>query len=164
MKSERIRLGEIKLAGITARTTNQAEMNPETAKIAATLAKYFEGKIYEKVSNRLKPGTTYCVYTNYETDKNGPYTYFVGEEVNSFDNLAPILETLTIPKQNYTKFNVGPGSRPAVCINAWQNIWSMSTEDLGGKRRYIADFEIYDERALDPENTSLDIYIGLKDA
>ena len=31
---------------------------------------------------------------------------------------------------------------------------------LSGKRKYIADFEVYDERASDPNNTVIDIYIG----
>ena len=38
----------------------------------------------------------------------------------------------------------------------------MSSNDFGGERTYVADFEIYDQRAVDPANTSLDIYIGIK--
>jgi nucleotidyltransferase substrate binding protein (TIGR01987 family) len=44
----------------------------------------------------------------------------------------------------------------------WQNIWKMNTADLGGKRAYIADFEVYDERSQNPEQAVLDIYIGIK--
>jgi predicted transcriptional regulator YdeE len=47
-------------------------------------------------------------------------------------------------------------------MNAWQQIWKMSSDDFGGDRAYIADFEVYDQRARDPSNTSLDIYIGIK--
>jgi predicted transcriptional regulator YdeE len=36
-------------------------------------------------------------------------------------------------------------------------------QELGGDRRYATDFEIYDQRAQDPNNTILDIYIGLKE-
>jgi predicted transcriptional regulator YdeE len=32
---------------------------------------------------------------------------------------------------------------------------------FGGKRAYIADFEVYDERSRDPDNTIVDIYIGI---
>lgn len=35
-------------------------------------------------------------------------------------------------------------------------------EQLGGERSYIADFEVYDERASDHLNVVLDIYIGIK--
>lgn len=38
----------------------------------------------------------------------------------------------------------------------------MSSDDFGGDRAYVADFEVYDQRAIDPTNASLDIYIGIK--
>ncbi len=39
----------------------------------------------------------------------------------------------------------------------------MDRSELGAKRAYIADFEIYDERIRDPNNAMLDIYIGIKE-
>ena len=50
---------------------------------------------------------------------------------------------------------------PDVCIQEWIHIWNLKDEDFGGKRTYIADFELYDHRAIDPEKTVLDIYIGI---
>jgi predicted transcriptional regulator YdeE len=50
---------------------------------------------------------------------------------------------------------------PNVCISLWQKIWQMSPDELGGTRGYRTDFELYDERARDQNNTALDIYIGL---
>jgi len=38
----------------------------------------------------------------------------------------------------------------------------MSSNDFGGKRAYQADFEVYDQRARDPNNTVLDIHIGIR--
>ena len=51
---------------------------------------------------------------------------------------------------------------PGIVVEAWQKIWQMSDSELGGVRSYIADFEIYDERAFDPQNAVVDIYIGIK--
>jgi predicted transcriptional regulator YdeE len=51
---------------------------------------------------------------------------------------------------------------PEVVIDAWQKIWKMTSDDFDGDRAYIADFEVYDQRASNPDNASLDIYIGLK--
>ncbi len=48
-------------------------------------------------------------------------------------------------------------------IEAWQKIWKMSPQTLGGKRRYQTDFEIYDERAVDHQNVILDLYIGIEE-
>lgn len=162
MRKTEINLNEIKLVGITVRTSNSLEMNPETAKIGQTIGKYFENNLSQKISERVKPGTTYCAYTEYDSDENGEYTYFVGEEVDSFESINPMFTSLTIPASNYAKFECGPGEMPMVCIDAWKEIWKMSNSDFGGKRTYIADFEIYDERAKDYSNTTLDIYIGIE--
>ncbi|HJD56214.1 MAG TPA: GyrI-like domain-containing protein [Rickettsia endosymbiont of Pyrocoelia pectoralis] len=153
---------EIKLVGITARTSNSAEFNPDTAKIGATMQKFFGG-LQDKILNRKNPGKVFAVYTNYESDANGEYTYFLGEEVNSFYNIDEDFETLTVPRQTYAKFTSNSGQMPSVVIDMWQKIWSMDTERLGGERAYIADFEVYDERSIDPNNAVLDIYIGIKE-
>jgi hypothetical protein len=58
-------------------------------------------------------------------------------------------EKLIIPKQEYAKFTTKPAHMPDVIVNAWQGIWKMTPEKLGGKRSYQTDFEIYDERASD---------------
>lgn len=156
-------LRELKLVGITTRTSNAQlfERDPQVNKIAATVQKYFHNRLAEKIKERKNPGTTFCVYTNYESDVNGDYTYFIGEEVTSFEGLDKELELLTIPVQNYSKFTNQPGPMPTVCIDMWQNIWKMNATDLGGERAYIADFEVYDERSQNPEDAVLDIYIGI---
>lgn len=155
-----VTLPEIKLIGISTRTNNADEIAMETGKIVPTLQRYFGG-LFEQIPNRKKPGTTLCVYTHYESDHRGDYTYFVGEEVSSFDNLPEGLETLVIPPQRYTKFTAGPGPMPDVVRQPWFKIWNMNEGELGGQRRYIADFEVYDERAAQPQRTVLDIFIGI---
>lgn len=160
-------LPEIKLIGITTRTNNAHifKSDPSTNKIAATVQNYFYNKLPEKIQNRKIPGTTLCVYTNYASDFNGDYTYFIGEEVTSFDKTnieGSEFEALIIPSQNYIKFTNQPGPMPSVCIDMWKKIWAMQPADLGGKRAYIADFEVYDERSIDHQNVVLDIYIGVQ--
>lgn len=161
MKQITAMLPAIQLVGISARTNNAAEMNPATGKIGPTLQHYFQGNLAAKIKARQNPGTTYCVYTDYASDFNGDYTYFVGEAVTALNEVSPDFETHLIPAQSYTKFTTDPGPMPAVCIDLWQKIWQMNAADLGGNRSYNADFEIYDERSQDPQNTVLDIYIGI---
>lgn len=152
---------EIKLVGIKCRTNNLSEQDPTKAKIGATIQQYFQSGIAEKIANRCNPYTTYCVYAEYDSDHNGDYTYFVGEEVAEFSTIPQGMFELIIPAQDYIKFTNGPGMMPEVCINVWQKIWSMTSKELGGVRSYLADFEIYDSRAIDPNNTTLDVYIGV---
>lgn len=162
MKKQLTTQPEIKLIGLTARTNNQNEMNPSTAKIGGLVGQFFGGNMAAKIANRAKPGVTLSVYTNYDSNELGDYTYFIGEEVNSFDEVPAGFETLTIPASKYQKFTTEAGKMPDVVIDAWMKIWKMSSEDLGGSRTYVADFEIYDQRAADPMNASLDVFIGIK--
>lgn len=164
MKKTIIKLPEMMLVGITCRTNNDHifESDISTNKIAATVQKYFYNELSKKILHRKKPGTTYCVYTDYESDFTGDYTFFIGEEANSADNLPKDFVTITIPAQHYAKFTNEPGPMPGVCVDMWEKIWKMKSEELGGKRLYLADFEIYDERALDHNQVVLDVCVGVK--
>ncbi|MBM3632157.1 MAG: AraC family transcriptional regulator [Alphaproteobacteria bacterium] len=164
MQKNNERLNEIKLVGITTRTNNAHlfKADPETNKVAATVQKYFHQGLAQNILHRKRPGTTYCAYTEYESDLNGDFTYFIGEEVVSFDNVPEGFKTLIIPSQDYLKLTNSPGPMPDVCINSWKNVWQMSPQELGGQRAYQTDFELYDERASDHQNVILDLYIGLK--
>jgi predicted transcriptional regulator YdeE len=162
MKNEVLYLPELTLLGISARTNNKDESNPEKAKISRTVQHYFHQALADKIPHRAKPATTYCVYTNYASDEFGDYTYFIGEVVNQAVHVPERFTKIIIPAQTYVKFTNGPGPMPTVCIDAWKEIWQMSPTDLGGTRAYLADFELYDERARDHHQVELDIYIGIK--
>lgn len=163
MQKTTIQLPEIKLVGIKTRTNNKNELDPATGKIFPCVHKYFHDNISAKIPERKKPGTTFCVYMDYENDHTNDYTYFIGEEVVNFTNIPSDLESCIIQLQVYSKFTTTPGPMPNVVKDAWKEIWQLSDADLGGKRRYHADFEIYDERASDPTHQSivLDIYVGI---
>lgn len=157
-----LQLREIKLIGIKTRTSNKAEFEASTAKIPTCLQQYFHGNIAKKIPNRSKPGVTFCAYTEYESDWTSDYTYFVGEEVSTFEELPEGLEKHIIPIQTYVKFTTDAGPMPEIVVEAWQEIWQTPPKILGGQRNYHTDFEVYDERSLNQQNTVLDIYIGLK--
>ncbi|MBB64439.1 MAG: AraC family transcriptional regulator [Waddliaceae bacterium] len=159
------KLPAIKLIGIQVRTNNENEFKNLNGKIFPCVQKYFQEALFEKIPNRKKPGTTFCAYTEYESDYTGDYTYLIGEEVNSFDFEHPLpegFEILSIPEQTYAKFTTAPAPMPNVLSNAWQEIWETPAEKMGGERSYHTDFELYDERAKNPNETVLDIYIGIK--
>lgn len=154
-------LEEMKLVGIKVRTCNKDELDIKTAKIMPCVQKYFMQQVAQNIPNRTNNGVTYCAYTEYESDYRGDYTFFIGEEVSSFGGPITELDNLVIPKQNYIKFTTETGAMPHIVIDSWNKIWQMSPQDLGGVRSYRTDFEIYDKRAMDPQNTILDIYIGI---
>jgi predicted transcriptional regulator YdeE len=163
MKKVQVHQAEKKIIGIKTRTNNQLETNSLEGKIFPLVKRYFHQNIAASIPNRTQPGTTFCIYTNYENDHHGDYTYFMGEEVDSFESVPAGLEILIIPAQKYIKFTNGPGSMPDVVRKPWQQIWQMTPAELGGIRSYITDFEIYDERSRDHQNIVLDIYIGIEE-
>ncbi len=164
MQNELIFLDEFVIIGTTVRTNNKNEMNPESAKIGKHFQAYFQNKVAENFKDRCFPNTTYSIYTEYESDEHGEFTHFIGEVVkNSKENLEHLqYKKLIIPACKYKKFTTVPGTIPNNVVAAWQNIWKLDPSSLGGKRCYIADFEIYDQRAYQQENSVVDIFIGIK--
>lgn len=160
MKYTTIKIPEIKLVGIKVRTNNNAELNTNTAKIGSTIEAYFNNFVGQN-DNIIKNGKFYSVYFEYESDHTGEYSYLFGEEVSDFESVLEGLDTYIIPEQTYRVFTTESGAMPNVVINAWQEIWQMAKEDLGGERAYKADYEVYDHRAQNPANSIVDIYIGI---
>lgn len=151
-----------KLIGIQVRTNNNNEADSLNGKIFPIVKRFYHDKLFERIPNRIKAGTVFCAYTDYESDHNGNYTYFIGEEVDVSTEAPEGFTAIFIPAQSYIKFTTGPAPMPDVIRNAWSKIWTMTEDDLGGKRNYVADFEVYDERSSDHQNIVMDIYIGIE--
>ncbi len=163
MQKQQTELSELCLIGLTARTNNKNEMNPATAKIGDLAGLYWQNQIVSGLQHRTNPGITYAVYIDYESNEHGDYSYFIGEAVSSLENQdLEKFKTITIPASSYQKFTTPAGAMPDIIITAWKKIWAMQPADFGSRRKYIADFEIYDERAADLENAVVDIYIGVE--
>lgn len=162
MQNTTVSIPKMKLIGISCRTNNANEMNPATAQIGQKVQEYFTNNAASSVPSRLKPGITYCAYTNYASGHNGDYDFVIGEVVDESATLPEGFEQINIPAQTYRKFTTNQGAMPIICVNAWQEIWAMSPAELGGERVYHTDFEVYDHRAIDPANTVLDIYVGIR--
>lgn len=164
MTKEIVKRETILLVGMRVRTNNATEVNSLDGKIFPLVQRYFHDGLAEQIPLRKKPGTTFCAYTDYESDYTGDYTYFIGEEVAEIGEHIPEgFDVLEIPAQTYAKFTTDPAPMPEVLINAWQEIWDMTPEEMGAKRRYHTDFELYDERAADHQNIVMDLFIGLED-
>jgi len=156
-------LPALPLMGLYAQTTNTLEGTPGEGKIGPLIHRYYAEKIADQLPTPVSPGISYSLYTDYESDFHGPYTYLFGEEVPE-DSLVPpgaSLTLCTVPAQTYALFTVGPGPMPTLVVNAWQAIWKMTEKDFGGRRLYLGDFERYDERASNPEQAIVDIYVGI---
>src|SRR5580658_302797 len=104
MKKELSNKPEIKLVGLTARTNNKNEFNPQMAKIGELVGYFQSQNIANQIPDRKNPGVILSAFAEYDSDEHGDYTYFIGEEVNSFENIPANLKKLTIPAARYQKF------------------------------------------------------------
>jgi len=161
MEQELCTKPEILLIGLSVRTNNKDEFIPAKCKIGELVEQYSTQNIADQIPNRKNPGVTLVAYSEYANKERGDFTYLIGEEVTSFDNMPSTLQKLIIAPSSYQKFTTAPGKVPNVVIDAWEEIWKMAADELGGDRAFVADFEVYDQRAADLDHTALDIYIGI---
>lgn len=163
MDKEKTSREQMTLVGVAVRTSNANEMIKEKGKISKTVSNYIGKRQGEMIKNRKSPGVVYACYTDFESDANGEYTYFLGEEVTSAEGQdLETFQVLEIPKSTYMKIKTDQGMLPKIVLDAWGKIWAMSEEELGGKRAYKTDFEVYDFKAINPISTQIDIFVGIE--
>lgn len=104
---------------MTARTSNTQEMNPETEKIGSTMQKCFASGVQAHMFGRK----------NQVQPSRFTPLYFLGKDVDDFENIQPGFETLTLSAGKYVKFTSTPGKMPVVCMSMWQNIWKTNVVD-----------------------------------
>lgn len=152
---------QFSIMGIEARTTNAKEMAGEGV-IGKQWQRFFQEQVLQKIPDKADQNI-YAVYTDYVSDRNGEYSFVIGAKVNHKSTPPPGMVLKIIPGGNYAVITSDKGPVNKVVVAAWQQIWALEDKAaLGGRRAYKADFEIYDQRAADPQNSQVDIYVGLK--
>jgi predicted transcriptional regulator YdeE len=148
------------IAGLTARTNNAREMSGK-GKIGKVWQAFLQPELIGKIPNKIGVDLI-AVYTDYEAGHTGYYTYLLGLPILSAESLPASLTVKHIPAGRYAVFSSGRGPITQIVPKIWQRIWSMSPKELGGRRAFKTDFEIYDQRAANPENAQIEVYIGLR--
>ena len=126
------------IKGLSIRTNNADEMNPETAKI---------GHLYQKFDDTVAVDyqhgdRVYGVYHHYESDASGDFSVtagFDGDEKLSKEKL----ELIELQAGNYLVFDA-TGEMPQTVIDTWMTIWDyFSSEVCEHTRLFTTDFEFY---------------------
>ncbi len=146
--------------GISARTTNAKEMSGHGV-IGKMWQRVATERLLEKIPNRIGSDTL-ALYTDYESDANGAYTFVIGVEVKSVSKIPAGMVAVKVPAAKYAVFTSARGPVEKVVPETWGRIWGLSDAALGGKRAYKTDFELYDRRAADPQNALVEVYVGIK--
>jgi len=139
------------IQGISIRTQNADEMNPETAKIAA---------LYERFDKNIEVdyqqgARVYGVYFDYESDASGMFSVLAGADQIASSQIE--LQQIKIEAGDYMVFK-GEGAMPQAVIDTWMRIWDFFSNDSEYQRAYKTDFEFY------ASETQVEIYIGIKKA
>ena len=148
------------VVGISARTNNAKEMTAEGV-IGKMWGRLMQEGLLAKIPNKADPDIV-AVYADYASDHNGDYTYLLGARVTSEADVPTGMVAKKVPSGKFAVFTSEKGPAPKVVPELWMKINSLPENALGADRTYRADFEIYDQRALDPQNLQMDVYIGIR--
>ena len=146
--------------GISCRTSNAKEMSPDGI-IGKQWGRLFQEGLVAKIPNKADQNIV-AVYTDYASDHNGEYTYILGARVTSDTNVPAGMVATKIPAGMFAVFTSEKGPASKVVPELWMKINSLPQDTVGASRQYKADFEIYDERATDPQNLQADVYVGIR--
>ena len=148
------------VVGISARTSNAKEMTADGA-IGKTWDRLFQEGVLAKIPNKADLNIV-AVYTDYASDHDGEYTFVLGARVTSDANVPQGMVAKKVPAGKFAVFTSEKGPGPQVVPALWMKIYSLPKTAMGGDRAYQADFEIYDERAMDPQNLVMDAWVGIR--
>jgi len=147
-----VNLEKKEITGISTRTSNSKEMNPQTAKIGALHQKFDA----TSTVNYKDGARVYGVYYNYDSNHSGEYSVLAGAD-RVEKSISENLETVTLPAGSYMVFSA-QGKVPEIVIETWAKVWSyFSQGDTKYKRSYATDFEYYKYQ------NEVEIYIAVKE-
>ena len=144
--------------GISARTTNNAEISHDTAKLGRLWQKFYQNHM-----KSLSEGEDiYGVFHNYESDDLvGAFDVVASWKADSDDTTnASDVVTVSIPAGKYLVFSE-KGNMPNTVMNAWEKAWEyFNNPSCEHTRTYKVDFERYIEGNL--EYGQVELYIGIE--
>ncbi|AZA84261.1 AraC family transcriptional regulator [Chryseobacterium lactis] len=149
-----VKVEPFKVIGIAVRTTNE---NEQAAKdIPGLWEKFMKENVLENIPHKID-NTVYSIYTEYEKDHTKPYTTLLGCKVNSLENIPEGMIGKSFDGGNYVKLTAKGNLAEGLVINEWLKIWQA---DMG--RIFTADFEVYGEKAQNPQDAEVDILIAVQ--
>ena len=145
----------LKIIGIATQTSNNEGQAIED--LGKLWAQFFGDNIIAKVPNAIS-SNIYSVYTDYESDFRGKYTTIIGLEVSTLDEIPEGMIGREFQSQIFKKY-IAKGELHEAVGKTWAEIWN---DDEILNRTYIYDYELYTEKAQNPADAEIEIYIGVR--
>lgn len=142
------------IIGISVRTTNENQQAAQD--IPALWQKFMSESILEQIPNKISTDI-YSIYTDYESDYTKPYTTILGCKVSNLEEIPAGMVSKKIETTDYQKFVAKGNLQEGIVYTKWLEIWKA---DLN--RKYTSDFEIYGEKAMNPNDAEVDIFIAIE--
>ena len=160
MNPKVVERGAFTVVGIAVRTSNAREMTANGI-IGKQWGRLMQEGLLAKILNKEDQNIV-AVYTDYASNHNGEYTFVLGARVKADDAVPAGMVAKKIPAGKFAVFITEKGPAAKVVPETWMKINSLPRPAVGGDRVYRADYEIYDHRAVDPANSQVDVYVGIK--
>jgi predicted transcriptional regulator YdeE len=71
------------------------------------------------------------------------------------------MTSMRVESGDYAVILTEKGAMPGVLQAAWKKIWMMSAAETGGTRRFVTDYETYDQRSANPTSAQVEIHLGV---
>ena len=150
---KKVTVKPLNIIGVSVRTTN--ENGQAATDITKLWNTFITENIVEKIPNKID-NTIYSVYTDYEGDYTKPYTTILGCNVENLETIPEGMIAKIIDEGTYSAFLSKGDLTKGVVYKEWLKIWELDLD-----RKYTTDFEVYGEKAQDPTNAEVDIYIAV---
>lgn len=149
----RVEVDGFNVAGLSVRTINGDEFNPNKARLPLLWEQFFSSGIAETIPGRLNKASVFGVYSHYDSDENGYYTVTAGLDSTNLSNVLD-LSQVEIQKGSYLVFEA-QGAFPEIVVQTWERIWVYFRDNKVHKRAFQSDFEQYSGP------NQIAIYIGI---
>lgn len=152
---EVIKREKFTVVGIAIKTSN--ENNQAMQDIPALWDKFMREGVADQIKNKIDQ-SIYGVYTDYEGDHTKPYLTLIGCKVpNGNVDVPKGMVQREIQPADCNKFVSKGDATQGAIYNTWTEIWESDLD-----RAYSADYEVYDERAMNPKDVEVDIFVSVK--
>lgn len=116
--------------------------------------RFMKENIPAKIPNRINRDIL-GLYTDYEGDETHSYSWILGCEVSSLDEIPEGLVGKVISESNYAVYKT-EGQFPEGLIAVWKAVWKSNLH-----RSFTNDFEIYPSDFDPQKNPQVKLYIAI---
>ena len=158
MSFEIILLPAMVVLGAELRTTYQN--NECYSAIPAFWQQQYQKNTFANIPNKVNPEVILGIYTNYTPDfslASGQYSLIIGSPVSEVSMIPQDMVIKKIPSSKYAVFTA-QGPFASAIGKTWIDIW----QNKNLERTFTNDFEWYDSKSTNDEQSVVKIFIAIK--